>query len=94
MNIFEPYVPTQKELRKNVLGQGVKILHALIEHYESGNIENDSVNEVFMGLMTLVCEGRVKGSYTENGKVKWTLSEQSEKREDNVIPFPLSRGFD
>ena len=89
--MFEGSYPTEKELRRHVLGQGVKILHSLIEHYQSGNIENEEVNHMFMGLMTLVCEGRVKGCFDENGAVKWALSEQKEENYDNVIPFPLTR---
>ena len=84
---------SEKQIRRNVLGQGVKILHALIEHYESGNIENDNVNGIFMGLMALVCEGTVKGSYSDDGRVVWTLTEKTERKpaEENVIPFPLTK---
>ena len=85
--------PTEKELRRNVLGQGVKILHSLMEHYSSGNIENESTNDVFMGLMTLVCEGRVKGDFVD-GRVHWKLAEQKEKNCDNIIPFPLTKGLE
>ena len=91
MDIFEGHIPTQKELRQNVLGQGVKILHSLMEHYQSGNIENYETNQMFMGLMTLVCEGRVKGVFDDDGRIKWALSAQKEKNHDNVIPFPLTR---
>ena len=84
---------SEKQVKKNVLGQGVKILHSLIEHYESGNIEDDRVNGVFMGLLALVCEGAVKGSYSDDGRVVWTLAEKIEEKADegNIIPFPLTK---
>lgn len=94
MTIYNQYIPTQKELRQNVLGQGVKILHALMEHYASGDIERDSANDIFMGMIQLVCEGRVKGEFGDNGKILWSIIEPSDGiyPKDNLIPFPLDRG--
>jgi len=86
--------PTEKELRCNVLGQGVKILHALMEHYASGSMEDQKSNDLFIALIQLVCEGRVKGAYSDTGKVMWRLSDRggSQKAINNLVPFPLTKG--
>jgi len=92
--MYDIQAPTEKQLRRNVLGQGVKILHALMSHYSSGAIEVPERNDVFMGLMMLACEGKIKGEYTDDGEVRWTMAENTERNYDNVIPFPLTKGVE
>tara|TARA_B100000214_G_scaffold298982_1_gene229079 strand:- start:1585 stop:1863 length:279 start_codon:yes stop_codon:yes gene_type:complete len=92
--MYDIEVPTEKELRRNVLGQGVKILHALMRHYSSGSIEVPEHNDVFMGLMVLLCEGKIKGEYTDDGEVRWVMTEKKEANYGNVIRFPLTKGVE
>jgi hypothetical protein len=92
MNYIDSNTPTEKELRRNVLGQGVKILHALMDHYRSGDIELPEHNDLFMGLMVLACEGKVKAETGEDGKILWTVVQETIEGYENVIPFPLSKG--
>ena len=89
--MYDIQAPTEKELRRNVLGQGVKILHALISHYSSGAIEVPEHNDIFMGLMVLACEGKIKGEHTEDGEIKWVMTEDKERNYDNLVPFPLTK---
>ena len=67
------------DVRKNVYANGQKILMAIVDHYESGGVDFEEHNHMFMSLIASVTEGKVEGSVSEDGKLLWSLTESYRK---------------
>lgn len=66
--------------KSNLFKQGTKILHAIAEHIEYGDVDNPESNDILMQLFLLISEGKVSGLVCpDTGRVKWSLSKQYEK---------------
>ena len=62
------------QARKNLNKQGTKVLHFIVDSYNSGLLDSPSVQGVLCELLALVCEGRIEGSLDEETmQVRWTL---------------------
>ena len=79
------------KVRQRIMGQGMRILNALVEAYNDGMLDDHKKAAHLCLMFALVAEGKVTGSFDEEtGKTKWTVKEDYQKKLDQVREAILS----
>ena len=85
------------EAKRNLNRQATKVLHDIVNAYETGVFDDPNSSAMYCSLLALVCEGKVEGVFDElTGQIKWSLtkeySEQLDKLRDSMLQVGLSSG--
>lgn len=68
-----------EEAKKNLNRQGTKVLHYIVDAYQSGELDTPETALSFCNLLACICEGKVVGTMNEEEmKVKWALEPEYE----------------
>jgi len=79
------------KVRQRIMGQGVRILNALVEAYNDGILDDSKQAAQLCTMFALVAEGKVEGTFDEEtGLTKWTLKEDYQKKIEQVREAILS----
>ena len=79
------------KVRHRIMGQGMRILNALVEAYNDGILDDHKKAAHLCLMFALVAEGKVEGTFDEEtGLTKWTLKEGYQKKIDEVREAILS----
>ena len=63
--------------KKNLNRQGTKILHSIVNAYETGVFDDSHSSVMFCSLLACICEGKVQGVLDEETMtVKWSLTSE------------------
>ena len=69
------------KVRQRIMGQGMRILNALVESYNEGILDDQKKAAHLCLMFALVAEGKVVGSFDEDtGKTKWSVKEDHQKK--------------
>lgn len=70
-----------EEAKKNLNRQGTKVLHYIVDAYQSGTLDNPDGALNFCSLIACICEGKVVGTLDEEEmRVKWSLKPEYEEQ--------------
>ena len=73
------------QARKNLMRQGTKILHSIVEAYNQGVFDEPGSAASFGGLLASICEGKVQGRLDdETMKVMWSLTPSYQEKLDEI----------
>ena len=79
------------KVRQRIMGQGMRILNALVEAYNDGILDDHKQSAHLCTMFALVAEGKVEGTFDEvTGLTKWTLKEDYQKKLEQVREAILS----
>lgn len=73
------------KVRRRIHTQGLNILRAIIEAYNTGLLEDPRHTKTFCTTLALIAEGKVKGHFDEDqGVTKWTMVESEIDRLNKI----------
>tara|TARA_B100000900_G_scaffold413479_1_gene437578 strand:+ start:1279 stop:1665 length:387 start_codon:yes stop_codon:yes gene_type:complete len=79
------------KVRQRIMGQGMRILNALVEAYNDGILDDNKQSAHLCTMFALVAEGKVVGTFDEEtGLTKWALKEDYQKKLEEVREAILS----
>ena len=79
------------KVRQRIMGQGMRILNALVEAYNDGVLDDSSQSAHLCTMFALVAEGKVEGTFDEEtGLTKWSLKEDYQRKLEEVREAILS----
>ena len=79
------------KVRQRIMGQGMRILNALVEAYNEGMLDDNKKAAHLCLMFALVAEGKVEGTFDEEtGKTKWNVKEDYQKKLEQVREALLS----
>ncbi len=79
------------KVRQRIMGQGMRILNALVEAYNDGILDDQKQSAQLCTMFALVAEGKVEGTFDEEtGLTKWNLKEDYQKKLEQVREAILS----
>ncbi len=71
--------------RQRIMGQGMRILNALVEAYNDGILDDQKQAGHLCTMFALVAEGKVTGTFDEEtGKTKWSLEDNYQRKLEEV----------
>ena len=77
--------------RQRIMGQGMRILNALVEAYNDGILDDHKQAAHLCTMFALVAEGKVEGTFDEEtGLTKWNLKEDYQRKLEQVREAILS----
>ena len=85
------------EAKRNLNKQATKVLHDIVNAYETGLLDDPKSSAMFCSLLACICEGKVQGVLDEHsGQIKWSLTrdyaEEVERMKDALIESGLASG--
>ena len=91
-DIYQPeFVPAKKNLNR----QGTKVLHDIVNAYETGLFDDPNAAVMFCSLLACICEGKVKGLFDEEtGAVKWSLTPEYSAELDAIRDAMMQVGLE
>tara|TARA_B100000282_G_C31515010_1_gene391172 strand:- start:252 stop:584 length:333 start_codon:yes stop_codon:yes gene_type:complete len=79
------------KVRQRIMGQGMRILNALVEAYNDGILDDKKQAATLCTMFALVAEGKVEGTFDEEtGLTKWNLKDDYQKKLEEVREAILS----
>ena len=79
------------KVRQRIMGQGMRILNALVEAYNDGVLDDHKQSAHLCTMFALVAEGKVEGTFDEvTGLTKWSLKEDYQRKLEEVREAILS----
>ena len=79
------------KVRQRIMGQGMRILNALVEAYNDGILDDHKQSAHLCTMFALVAEGKVEGTFDEEtGLTKWSLKEDYQRKIEQVREAILS----
>ena len=73
------------QAKKNLNRQGTKVLHSIVEAYNTGALDDPHLSASFGALLASICEGKVQGQLDEtNMCVMWSLTPGYQKQLDDL----------
>ena len=79
------------KVRQRIMGQGMRILNALVEAYNDGILDDHKQAAHLCTMFALVAEGKVEGTFDEEtGLTKWSLKEDYQRKLEEVREAILS----
>ena len=79
------------KVRQRIMGQGMRILNALVEAYNDGILDDHKQAAHLCTMFALVAEGKVIGTFDDQtGKTKWTIEDNYQKKLEQVREAILS----
>ena len=85
------FVPAKKNLNR----QGTKVLHDIVNAYETGVFDDPNASAMFCSLLARICEGKVQGVLDEEtATVKWSLTTEYSAQLDALRDAMLQAGLE
>tara|TARA_B100001094_G_scaffold181997_1_gene176372 strand:- start:191 stop:481 length:291 start_codon:yes stop_codon:yes gene_type:complete len=73
------------QAKKNLNRQGTKVLHSIVEAYNSGALDDPHTAVSFCSLLATICEGKVLGQLDKEAMtVVWSLAPEYRKNLDKI----------
>jgi hypothetical protein len=80
--------------KKNLTRQASKVLHDIVNAYETGIFDDPNSSAMFCSLLACICEGKVQGVVDEySGQVKWSLTEEYSEELERMKEAVLQSGI-
>ena len=91
-DIYQPeFVPAKKNLNR----QGTKVLHDIVNAYETGLFDDPHASAMFCSLLACICEGKVQGALDEEtATVKWSLTSKYSAELDAIRDAMMQVGLE
>jgi hypothetical protein len=81
MSDFFDYGEDPVKVRRRIHTQGLNILRAIIEAYNTGLLEDPRHTKTFCTTLALIAEGKVKGHFDEElGLTRWETTDNEFER--------------
>ena len=79
------------KVRQRIMGQGMRILNALVEAYNDGILDDHKQAAHLCTMFALVAEGKVEGAFDEQtGLTKWSVKEDYQRKLEQAREAILS----
>ena len=83
------------EAKKNLNRQGTKVLHDIVNAYQTGLLDDPKTAMTFCSLLACICEGKVEGAFDEHsGNIKWSLTKEYSVQVDALREAMMKVGLD
>jgi len=92
MSDFFDYGEDPVKVRRRIHTQGLNILRAIIEAYNTGLLEDPRHTKTFCTTLALIAEGKVKGHFDEElGLTRWETTDNELERLSKIREMILGK---
>ena len=83
------------DAKRNLNRQGTKVLHDIVNAYQTGVFDDPKASSLFCSLLACICEGKVQGVFDDaTAMVKWSLTKEYSDSLEILREAVVKAGFD